>query len=310
MITVCKFGGTSLADADSIRRAASIVRSDPDRRYVVVSAPGKRFPGDDKVTDLLLQCQRLSAKKEEFSVPFSALRTRFEEIAQELGTGLSLKDAFDDLYACLRGGASADYAASRGEYFSGLIVSSFLGFPFVDAKDVIRFHGDRTPDYEQSVRALADVLKQYPRAVIPGFYGTGPDGSVFEACSEVIDTGTGDGSAVVVFALEDLDLLGDAELVVFEKAYEADAGGNITDVLIALHEDLEDEAQTVYIVAPEIPEPPAPELPGPEPPVDYDIPQTGDTGKIFIYAGAAVISFLLGLAFAFLRRKNKDDGGE
>ena len=178
MITVCKFGGTSLADADSIRRAASIVRSDPDRRYVVVSAPGKRFPSDDKVTDLLLQCQRLSAKKEDFSVPFSALRTRFEEIAQELGTGLSLKEAFDDLYACLRGGAPADYAASRGEYFNGLIVSSFLGFPFVDAKDVIRFHADRTPDYEQSVRALADVLKQYPRAVIPGFYGTKPDGTV------------------------------------------------------------------------------------------------------------------------------------
>ena len=178
MITVCKFGGTSLADADSIRRAASIVRSDPGRRYVVVSAPGKRFPDDDKVTDLLLQCQHLSAQKKDFSGPFTALRARFEQIARELGTGLDLKDRFDDLYVRLEQGTSADYAASRGEYFNGLIVSAFLGCPFVDAKEVIRFHDDRAPDYEGSIRLLGELLKEYPRAVIPGFYGSKADGTV------------------------------------------------------------------------------------------------------------------------------------
>ena len=189
--------------------------------------------------------------------------------------------------------------SARNAYDDGKILTSNSVNGCGGVVDTIEFSG-----FEPGRRVIFHGVLMYKASGQPF---TAADGSVFEAYSEAIDTGEGSGSAVVVFAIEDLDSFADVELVVFEKAYEADAGGNITDRLIASHEDLEDEAQTVYIVAPEAP---VPELPEPEPPVDPDIPRTGDSNKILIYAGAAIVSLLLCFTFAFFRRKNTGGDGE
>ncbi|MBQ3866658.1 MAG: aspartate kinase [Clostridia bacterium] len=175
---VCKFGGSSLADGERIRRAADILRADEDRRYVVVSAPGKRNGSDEKVTDLLLACQEAAAKGRDFSAPFAALKRRFLAIAGELCPSLDMEGELESLAAALRRGAGRDYAASRGEYLSGRVMAGLLGWAFVDAAEVIAFHENGAPDEEKTMRLLSARLKDLPRAVIPGFYGARPDGSV------------------------------------------------------------------------------------------------------------------------------------
>ena len=178
MITVTKFGGSSLADAGCIRKAAEIIRADRARRYVVVSAPGKRFSTDEKITDLLIRCQKLGVRKLDFSVPFRTLRERFLEITAGLGLSLDLRPELDDLEEKLAVGVSLDYSASRGEYFNAKILAAYLGFPFLDAKEVVRFRKDGELDDEETLTVLSDALKKLPRAVIPGFYGATGDGEI------------------------------------------------------------------------------------------------------------------------------------
>ena len=175
---VVKFGGSSLADAEQFRKVKTIITADPERRYVVPSAPGKRFSGDTKITDMLYTCQRLAAEGADFSEPLSQIRSRYLEIAQALDLSFDPTDELDRIAYRLKDGATKDFAASRGEYLNGLLMSNFLGFPFVDAADVIRFNENGTLLMTETMMALRDKLKDMPNAVIPGFYGAGPNGEV------------------------------------------------------------------------------------------------------------------------------------
>ncbi len=177
-LKVAKFGGSSLADAGMIDRAACIVRSDPDRRYIVPSAPGKRHADDRKITDLLYLCHAAAAQKVGFEETFGLIRDRYLQIVKLLELKLELESVLDDIHRQIADGASSAFTASRGEYLNGLILADLLGFAFVDPAGMIIFdeHGRFQP--EQTNVAVARALGEHPRAVIPGFYGSGPDGAI------------------------------------------------------------------------------------------------------------------------------------
>ncbi len=179
MIKTAKFGGSSLSDAGQFQKVAAIVRGDPARRFVVVSAPGKRFSGDDKITDLLYRCAALAGRREDFSAPFGQIRDRYLSIERDLGLEQAhMGPALDEIEAALRSGrASRDFVASRGEYLCARLMGAYLGAPMVDAAQLIRFKEDGTLDMERTACYCAP-LKDLPLAVIPGFYGTMPDGSI------------------------------------------------------------------------------------------------------------------------------------
>lgn len=175
---VAKFGGTSLADADSFRHAADIVKSDPNRRYAVVSAPGKRHDRDHKITDMLLMCYQLASHQLQFEDVFDIIRGRFEEIKSGLGLTLPLEETLDGICHEIRRGASRDYCASRGEYVSALLLAEHLGWPFVDSAELIRFDADGVLDAPETDRLIKKRLAAVPNAVIPGFYGCGEQGEI------------------------------------------------------------------------------------------------------------------------------------
>ncbi len=177
-LKVLKFGGSSLADAAHFRIVADIVKAEEERRFVVPSAPGKRFKDDEKVTDLLYACQALAAQEKDIDEVFGRICRRYNDIIGELGLDLSLEDEFLKIRAEILGGAGKDYAASRGEYLNGLILSAYLGFDFIDAQKVVFFKEDGTLDSERTYVVLGAALENHPHAVIPGFYGAMPDGSV------------------------------------------------------------------------------------------------------------------------------------
>ena len=193
-LKVCKFGGTSMADGNTILRGAGIIKADAERRYVVVSAPGKRFSDDIKVTDLLYKCADALEAKDltTFAETFEKIRIRFMNIETELGMDVGIKAGLDKVEAEMRGGAGRDYCASRGEYFAGLIMAAVLGIPFVDATEFIRFDENGVLD-KATFDYGAKVLSKYSRAVIPGFYGLGADGKV-----KTFSRGGGDISGSIV----------------------------------------------------------------------------------------------------------------
>lgn len=179
MVKTAKFGGSSLSDADQFRKVAAILQADPTRRFVVVSAPGKRFSGDDKITDLLYKCADLSSRREDFSPAFGPIRDRFLSIERDLSIeSAHISEALDEIEAELgTGRASRDYVASRGEYLCAKLMGAYLHVPMVDAARLIRFTEDGELDMETTACYCAP-LKDLPRAVIPGFYGAMPDGSI------------------------------------------------------------------------------------------------------------------------------------
>ncbi len=177
-VKVCKFGGTSLADARQFRKVQGIVAGDPDRRFVVPSAPGKRHAEDQKITDLLYLCEAHARQKIDFGGVFELIADRYLEIVRELGLSLDLSSALEEIRGRIAGGESADYAASRGEYLSGLILADLLGYEFIDAAQVIHFDPFGRLDTENTQHALSRRLGEVERAVVPGFYGSTPDGQV------------------------------------------------------------------------------------------------------------------------------------
>ena len=176
-IKVAKFGGTSLADASAFRRVRDIVLSDPARRYVVPSAPGKRFPEDVKITDMLYQCYKLAQRKEPYAPVFDKIAERFNGIARDLALDFDLSPMLEETCQLIAT-ASPDYAASRGEYFSGLILSRFLGWDFIDPSEVLKFDRQGHFASEWSNQLLAERLEKHQNAVIPGFYGSLPNGEI------------------------------------------------------------------------------------------------------------------------------------
>ena len=178
MIKVVKFGGSSLADAEQFRKVRTIIESDPSRAYVVPSAPGRRYPGDTKVTDLLIEAYERAARQADITDVMGRIRERYNNIAEELGLTTDLEEDLRSIAESLQAEPSRDYAASRGEYLNGRLLAEYLGYGFVDPYDVIMFREDGTADMEETERLMDARLTGMSAAVIPGFYGRGADGNV------------------------------------------------------------------------------------------------------------------------------------
>ena len=178
MIKVVKFGGSSLASAEQFAKVGKIIQADKERRYVVPSAPGKRNAKDTKVTDMLYACYALVEAEEDFRVPLMKIKDRYDTIINGLNLKLSLEEEFKKISENFKNKAGVDYAASRGEYLNGIIMANYLGYEFVDAAEVIFFEEDGTFDAEKTNKVLAERLEKCERAVIPGFYGALPDGTI------------------------------------------------------------------------------------------------------------------------------------
>ena len=178
MIKVTKFGGSSLADAAQFQKVKNIIKADATRRFVVPSAPGKRFKGDDKVTDLLYKCYALACAGQDTGDVFENITSRYVSIKEELGLKCDIAKIIADVKKRVDGGASIDYTASRGEYLNGILLAEFLGFPFVDAAEVVLFDTNGVLDANKTNSVMGKALSKYGCAVIPGFYGSMPDGSI------------------------------------------------------------------------------------------------------------------------------------
>ncbi len=177
-IKVVKFGGTSMADAKSIRQVAEIIKQDKERRYVVVSAPGKRFSQDHKVTDMLYACYHDMQINGECKATFDKIRERFKGIVKDLGRGLDIDSYLDKVEKEMLKYNSAEFCASRGEYLSAVITAEVLGYEFIDAKDVMIFDANGDFDSESTNEKVKSVLENVERAVVPGFYGGDSEGIV------------------------------------------------------------------------------------------------------------------------------------
>ena len=178
MVKVVKFGGSSLADAEQVKKAAAIIKEEKERRYVVPSAPGKRAPGDTKVTDMLYQTYDLAEADKNFDKELVAIKARYDEIILGLGLDFSLDYEFRTIKENFKNKAGRDYAASRGEYLNGRIMAAYLDFEFVDAAEVIRFDDDGAFDPATTAKLMKKRLEKTDNAVIPGFYGALADGTV------------------------------------------------------------------------------------------------------------------------------------
>lgn len=178
MKKVVKFGGSSLASAEQFIKVKNIINSDETRRYVVPSAPGKRYGSDTKVTDMLYQCYDLAVKNQPIDEALNNIKARYTEIITGLSLELSLDKEFEIIKENFESKAGADYAASRGEYLNGIIMAEYLGFEFVDAKDVIYFNANGVFDLEKTDALLSHRLEHVERAVIPGFYGALENGTI------------------------------------------------------------------------------------------------------------------------------------
>ncbi len=178
MLKVAKFGGSSLASSEQMAKVGAIVRADKSRRYVIDSAPGRRFSDDTKVTDLLYKCYDAAAGGENIDAKIDEIRGRYQEIVD----GLKIKFDLDTEFAVIKDyflrQAGRDYAASRGEYLNGKVLAAYLGFRFIDAAEVVLFDSHGNFDAERTNEVCRERLKNVEYAVIPGFYGSMPDGSI------------------------------------------------------------------------------------------------------------------------------------
>lgn len=178
MRKVVKFGGSSLASAEQFKKVADIIHADESRVYVVPSAPGKRFSEDTKVTDMLLKAYAIAAEGKDVSEQLAAIKARYDEIITNLGLDFSLDADFAEIAKMLKEDPQKDYTASRGEYLNGKVLAAYLGYPFVDAQEVIFFNEEGNLNTYKTEKQLAQRLAELDHAVVPGFYGCGKDGNV------------------------------------------------------------------------------------------------------------------------------------
>jgi len=176
-VLACKFGGSSLADANQMQKVADIVKADSRRRFIVPSAPGKRSDDDTKITDLLYLCHELARQKLDISDPFSKIQTRFTSLVEELGVDTPIEGLLENIRLDIEQGATEEAVASRGEFLSGHILAGLLGATFVDSAEVVRFRSDGRLD-KASYGLLADKLNGPGLYVIPGFYGSDSQGRI------------------------------------------------------------------------------------------------------------------------------------
>ena len=177
-VKVVKFGGSSLADAEHFKQVKSIITADSARRYVVPSAPGKRYKDDTKVTDMLYRCYEMIRNHEDIDEYFSQICDRYNGIISDLGIDFDISGELEYVKRSMQHNSGRDYAASRGEYLNGLILAKYLKYDFIDAENVIFFKDNGTFDEEKTNEAMARELMQHKQAVIPGFYGVMPNGTI------------------------------------------------------------------------------------------------------------------------------------
>ena len=170
-IKVAKFGGSSVADAIQIRKLRDIVTADEAIRYVVVSAPGKRYADDSKVTDLLYLCKTHIEHKIPYEQIFQVIYDRFMAVEADLGVDVGIKEELRTIKKNIEEGASVDYIASRGEYLNAKIIAAYLGFDFIDAQAIIKFNDKGKLMEDLTNDLIGKKLQEHDRAVIPGFYG-------------------------------------------------------------------------------------------------------------------------------------------
>ncbi len=179
MKKVVKFGGSSLADSKQFKKVAEIIKADSDRKYIVPSAPGKRFDGDTKVTDMLIELFNLAAKGKDLDEQIAKIKERYDEIINGLGIkNFSLDEEFKAIKAELEYNPTQDYAESRGEYLNGLVMAKYLGYEFIDSKEVIFFNEEGALNAYKTEKKMSERLENVEKAVIPGFYGCSKDGQV------------------------------------------------------------------------------------------------------------------------------------
>lgn len=171
-VKVAKFGGSSVADGIQLKKTKEIIEADKDRKFIVVSAPGKRFEGDNKITDLLYLCQASMEHNIPYEQLFQVVVDRFTAVKANIGATVDLNREFEIIRQDLKDGCSADYIASRGEYINAVLIADFLGYDFVDTEGLIIFDDKGKLLIEETDRALREELSKHETAVIPGFYGT------------------------------------------------------------------------------------------------------------------------------------------
>jgi aspartate kinase len=174
-IKVAKFGGSSVADGIQLAKTKEIIEKDPERKYIVVSAPGKRYDGDSKITDLLYLCKTHIEHNFPFEQVLQVVCDRFTAVVVGLGLDLDLTEHYSKIRRKLVEGASEDYIVSRGEFLNAIIMAKFLGVDFVDTAGLILFDENGKFLEEETNRTLAEELSKHERAVLPGFYGTLPN---------------------------------------------------------------------------------------------------------------------------------------
>ncbi len=177
-LKVVKFGGSSLADAEQFRKVAAIIKADPTRRFVVASAPGKRHSKDVKVTDMLYRCYEMVRNREDITEYYEQICQRYNDIIHDLGLNFDISGELLYIRNAITHHSGRDFAASRGEYLNSLILAKFLGFDFIDAESVVFFHENGQYDDEKTDAELRAELKKHRYAVIPGFYGVMPNGTI------------------------------------------------------------------------------------------------------------------------------------
>ena len=177
-LKIAKFGGSSLANAAQMRKVKNIVLADKARRYIVPSAPGKRFKDDTKITDSLYKLHAAVSEGKDYSQIYDFIFSRYTGIRDDLGLEIKIEDDLEEVLGIIKKGATDDYAASRGEYLNGKLLAAFLGYDFVDAADVVKFDNRGRYDAEETMRIMPRVLAAHEHAVIPGFYGAMPDGAI------------------------------------------------------------------------------------------------------------------------------------
>ena len=175
---VVKFGGSSLASAEQFVKSANIIKAEASRRFVVPSAPGKRFDGDTKVTDLLISCYNKSVNGGDWEADLEEIKSRYNDIINGLGLSTDLSGEFATITANIKNGTTLDYLASRGEYLNGIVLADYIGYEFIDAAEVIFFDASGKFDATKTNLIMSERLAGKKNAVIPGFYGSNPDKTI------------------------------------------------------------------------------------------------------------------------------------
>ena len=193
-VKALKFGGSSVADGIQLGKIRDIIEAEPERRYVVVSAPGKRFDGDSKITDLLLMCKAQADSNIPIEQLFQVIEDRYNAISMQLGIDVDLESEYKEILKNLNNGCSRDYIASRGEYLSARLIAEYLGYDFVDTCGLILFDNKGRLLSEETNSALSEELAKHDHAVLPGFYGSCKDSGEIK----VFSRGSSDVSGALV----------------------------------------------------------------------------------------------------------------